>query len=221
MKPIKTFNKAKEKYEIIRDRLEKTWLIPKITGMINYIWGALKIAFGLFTAHFILCVSGLYSVAIGSSKEVFLIGKKKCGENLEAKRKYYLLICFVLAIASFVYIIYSTRLFFVTTADPYSYFTSFLLIILAFVEVITALIGFRRARKHDDLLMNGLKCVSFVTALSALVFGQIVISPFIFSGSYMSTNNAGVGILCGIGGLAICIYMLTKYFKSNRGKSYL
>lgn len=185
------------------------FIVTKASRAINYIWAAVKIMIGISFSSYFFCVSGLYTFAVGLCKEVYLYGKNNAEDSIVKEKKYYLLMCGILTIASVLFIIYMTRFFFLSPQFNYGRL-SMIIAIVAVVELIVALIGLKKSSRMNDLLKNGLKCVNLTSAFTALVLTQIAIFSFIQPGKDMSLYNAITGIISGCACLLVCGYMLIK-----------
>lgn len=207
-------NKVVKKFKEIVNVINKNHFLSKVTMFKDYIFAAIKIILGIFFLSYFLCVSGLYSICVGFAKTLFFEGKKQCGsysdESLEYKSIAYKYLAqmatFILA-GSIVYIIYMSRLFFISSVFNYGMIPSITIALISFTEITLAIIGLKKSK---GVLNWGLKCINLTSAFTAIVLTQVAILSFT-NNTDNSFYNAIAGTIFGGLCIIIAILMLIRY----------
>ena len=208
----------KEKIAVIR----QTHLISRISMFKDYIFAAIKIVFGIFTQSYFLSVSGLYSICIGFAKGSFFKGKS-IGERLDPQSREYKqneykhlarMASFIL-IGSIVYVVYMTRLFFISSTYNYGEIPAITIAAVSFAEITLSVIHLKKAK---GALFAGLRCVNLTSAFTAMVLTQVAILSFADE-TDCSVYNAISGTVFGCLCFALAIVMFCYYFSYKKKAS--
>lgn len=196
--------------------VQKARLTSSVTMVYNFVTAGAKIFFGVFSAFWFICISGLYSLCMGLCKRVYFVGRAKCEDVTYREISYYRVIGAVLCFAAVCYIGYMFQyVLFPSELKRYGTLTSAVIVAVSGVEVAFAVIGIVRARKDKDLLMEGLKFVNLVSSLIAVVTAEAVILTFLadlgFTGNVDTAFvNALFGLTLGLVSLIVGIFVLVK-----------
>lgn len=196
--------------------VQKSRITSSVTMVYNFVTAGAKIFFGIFSAFWFICVSGLYSLCMGVCKRVYFVGRARSGDQTRLEISYYRIIGGVLCFAALCYIGYMVQyVLFPSDLRRYGSLTSVVIVAVSGVEVAFALVGIFRARKDKDLLMEGLKCVNLVSSLIAVVTAEAVVLTFfsdlgLTAGVNTAFINALFGLTLGLVSLTVGIYITTK-----------
>lgn len=204
--------KIKEIWATVRDR----YYIAGASRTANFVWAAVKFIAGVYSLSFFLIISGMYTLAVGFTKMLYLKGRKDACDETAKETGYYLKMCVILAVASLLYIAYMIRHFIVPPSYNYGDVFAIMFAAMAFTELGFAIAGLVKSNRKNDLLLSGLKSVNLASALTALSFTQVAILSFTATDWDASFYNGLGGIIFGGGCLIICLFMLIKYFSVTK-----
>lgn len=204
--------KIKEILHIIQSR----HYIARISQLGNFIWAAVKLFLGVYNFSFFLIIGGIYTLAVGISKLIYVKGRKESNDETAKEKGYYLQMCGVLGAASLFYVAYMIRYFIVPPTENYSDLFAISFAALAFTELTVAIVGLVKSNKQNDLLKSGLKSINLASALTALAFTQVAILSFAAEDINSSFYNGISGVIMGSGCLIICLFMLIKYLMISK-----
>ena len=208
----------KKKIKVIRHTL----LISRVSMYKDYVFAAIKIIFSIFTQSYFLSVSGLYSICIGFAKGSFFKGKS-IGEKLDPQSHEYKqneykhlarMASFIL-IGSIIYVVYMTRLFFISSTYNYGEIPAITIAAVSFTEIALSIIHLKKAK---GALFAGLRCVNLSSAFTAIVLTQVAILSFADE-TDCSVYNAISGTIFGCLCFALAIVMFCYYFSYKKKAS--
>ena len=197
-------------YNFIHDKEFRTSKITNVTMYYNYIWACIKIVFGIFFNTLYFCLSGIYTILIAFTKRVFHNNFKNNNER-ECLKKF-LKMAILILVASIIFIMYMSRLFFIDYSYNYNTIIGIVIAAFSFTELGISIGGIVSATKKNDYLMIGIKCCNLSSAFIAIVLTQIALL------SLPETINANLynaisGIVFGSLSMLIGIFMIIFYKK--------
>lgn len=202
--------------------VQKARLTSTVTMVYNFVTAGAKIFFGVFSAFWFICISGLYSLCMGLCKRVYFVGRAKSEGETYREISYYRVIGSILSLAAVCYIGYMVQyVLFPSELKRYGTLTSIVIVAVSAVEVAFALTGIVRARKDRDLLMEGLKFVNLVSSLIAVVTAEAVVLTFFadlgLTGAFdPAFVNAMFGLMLGLVSLSVGIFVFVKSRRLRR-----
>lgn len=170
-----------------------------------------KMVMGIFSTSIFLFISAFYSLGCAASKQTYFVGLAHSKVDKEQEPKYYLKIAIMLLFTDIIYIIYMIRLFFIPSVSHYPKIVGIALATISTLEMYFAISGLIKSKKHDELLLSGLKCVSLSTALLSIVLAQTAILSFTMPEVDSSIYNAIAGTSLGFVCIIIAVAMFFKY----------
>ena len=196
---------------------QKRARITSTVSMIyNFLSGGVKIFLGIMSSYFFACVSGAYVLCIGMGKRIYFHGREVSEGETIKEIKYYKRIGIIIFIGAVCYIIAVMRyIIFFEQLSRYGMLTSIVLCSVSFVEITLAVMGIIRARRDKDLLMEGLKCINFVTSLVAIVTTEAVLLTWLEIGNASYVNGVS-GLVFGVLSASVGIFIFVKAVKLNR-----
>lgn len=197
---------------------EKANINSRLSLLGNAFVAFCKMVMGIFSTSIFLFISAFYSLGCMASKQTYFAGLNHSKIDKEQEPKYYLRIAIILLFTDIIYIVYMIRLFFIPSASRYPQVVGIGLAFISTLEMYFAIRGLIKSKKHDELLLSGLKCVSLSTALLSIVLAQTAILSFTMPEVDCSIYNALAGILFGFVCIIIAIAMLFKYNKVVKNK---
>ena len=187
-----------------------TLRIAELTLILNILLGIGKLAVGIFSRSFFVCVSGFYTFGMAAAKCFALSGIIKSKTEKQQRLKYKLTAA-TLIIASLIYIGYSTRLFFYPQTGEYSIYTGLLIAAFTFTELVLNIRGVILERKSNSPLFHALKTVSLASTLICLVLTQTAILSFADPQlEAQPAANGLMGVLMGTAAMVLGILMLVR-----------
>jgi len=179
------------------------WIVnfTRLSILINAIFAIGKIAIGIYSLSFFLCINGFYNAGISVSKSLSIRGYKKKTYNTgdrkrdikeEHRRLYQMGI--VVIVASAVYLIYCIHMMLAgKNNEHYNQIVAITIALVTFTEIGVAIRNFIAARKSREPLMEGMKLISLATSLISLVLTQTTLMSL--------SNSDNIPFACGLTGI--------------------
>lgn len=195
-------------HKFFHDKAFRTSKITHVTMYYNYIWACAKIVFGIFFNTLYFCLSGIYTILIAFTKRVFHNNFGQVGTRESLKK--FLKMAILILVASAIFVMYMSRLFFMEYTYTYSTIMGVAIATFSFTELGIAIGGLVSATKKNDYLMTGIKCCNLSSALIAIVLTQIALLslPETINASFY---NAITGVVLGGLSMLIGVFMIIYY----------
>ena len=194
-------------------KLKTTTTITAIISLISFLY---KMGLGILTMSMVLIVASLSTLLVFICKVAFV---KNVTQTREKKKKAYLIITIASILFTLLFIAFVVlKIFGIDTSNKKTYegLLGGILIGFSVLMLILSCFGLRGALKKDDLMVIGLKEITFISALTDIViiteFTSRIILRYIdfeYMGLITSYVPLGVGVLM----LITNIFMLVRYFK--------
>lgn len=196
-----------------KSSLKRTVMITAIISLVSFLY---KMGLGIWTMSTILMIAAVSTLLVLIAKITFI---KNVTKSRAEKKKAYRLIAVVTLIYSLIFIAFSVlKVFGIDTSNQKTYegWLGSLLIAFMLLMFILSLLGLKGALGKSDIMVIGLKEITFVSALTDLVIIEDFVSRIVLEYreiEYMSTINSffvlGVSVLM----LLIPIVMIVRSFR--------
>ena len=156
--------------------LKRTVTFTAIITLISFLY---KLTLGILTTSMILIIASVSTLLVFIAKVAFV---KSVTKTRSQKKKAYLVIAIVTFIYSVIFILFSVlKVFGIDTSNQKTYEGIWGSLFIAFILLmfILSLIKLRGALAKDDLIVTGLKEITFVSALTDLVIIEEFVSRII------------------------------------------
>lgn len=195
----------------------------KVTGAswaANILLGLGKLAMGILSVSFFLCVNAFYTFGMVIAKYFALKGILKAKDTREQYR-YYTMSGAVLTGSSLVYIAYSVRLFFSPAADVYHMYIALAIAAFTFTELTVNIRGVILERRNHTSLVHAIKMINLASSLICLALTQTAILSFADTRVHLHpAANGLIGILTGSCAALLGVAMLVRIRRIQNGKHY-
>ena len=159
-----------------KSTLKKTVTFTAIMTLLSF---AYKLGMGIWTASIILIIAAISTFLVFIAKIAFI---KTATKSRVEKKRAYLIIAVVTLIYSLIFISFSVlKLFGIDTSNQRTYTGIYgaIFIGIIFVMFILSMYKLEGALENDDLIVKGLKEITFVSALTDLVIIEDFVSRII------------------------------------------
>lgn len=190
--------------------------ITAISAAITFISFIYKVILSYLTLSMVLLIASISTFLIFIVKLLFVKNITKCRAN---KKKAYLFMSLSLLIYSFIFIAFvvlKINGIDISNNKDYSGFIGYILIGFMIIMFVISILNLKKAYEKTDLMVIGLKEMTFVAALADLVIiEEFIYRMFFITNDYFIINNIhsyfplGVGIFMTI----IAILMLARCIK--------
>lgn len=192
-------------------RESRALVVAQVTGLFNLLYAALQIVVGLYFGSFFLVASGLFSLANGGAKFVFINGWRR-GDDTK-----HLYVGYVLMMgAGLFYAIYNTRFFIGHSFPSYGLIPAIAIATLSFVQMAVSIVNVVRYKGTGPSIM-AIKILALVSGATAIMLTQMcllaVMKPDMYQG-----YNAYLAIAIGVATLVLGAIALTKTAKRTKIK---
>jgi divalent metal cation (Fe/Co/Zn/Cd) transporter len=170
---MKTSLKIKSKqlanYAFAKEHLTaRTVRFTQLSAILNACFAIGKIAIGIFSFSFFVCINGFYNVGIALAKHTATRGRF---EDLTVKD--YRRVGWIILVTSALYLFYCLNLvIFGKKMAVYDLYTTLAIATISFVEIGVGIYGTLKSRKSKSLTVMAAKRISLVTALISLVLTE-------------------------------------------------
>ena len=193
--------------------MKTTVAITAIVSLISFLY---KMTLGILTMSLVLMIAAISTLLVFIAKVAFV---RNVTKTRAQKKKAYLVITIVTFIYGLIFVLFSVlKVFDIDTSNQKTYegIWGSLLIFFILVMFILSLIKLRGALAKDDLMVTGLKEITFVSALTDLV----IIEGFVYrivkeyrESPVMEVVDRFTPLVVSILVLIIPIFMLIRYFR--------
>lgn len=193
--------------------MKKAVTFTAIISLISFLY---KLSLGILTTSIILIIASISTLLVFIAKVAFV---KNVNKSRKEKKKAYLTIIIVSFVYSLIFVLFSVlKVFGIDTSNQKTYEGIYGAIFISFIFImfILSIIKLKGALEKTDLMVIGLKEITFLSALTDLVIIEDFVSRIILQYrqiSYMEQINRyfvlGVSILM----LIVPIFMLIRYFR--------
>ena len=193
--------------------MKTTVAITAIISLISFLY---KMTLGILTMSLVLMIAAISTLLVFIAKVAFV---RNVTKTRVQKKKAYLVITIVTFIYGLIFVLFSVlKVFDIDTSNQKTYegIWGSLLIFFILVMFILSLIKLRGALAKDDLMVTGLKEITFVSALTDLV----IIEGFVYrivkeyrESPVMEVVDRFTPLVVSILVLIIPIFMLIRYFR--------
>ncbi len=208
---------------------QRALVFARLSVILNAALALGKIAMGLYSPSFFLCLNGLYNLGIGGAKLAALKGYRESRKEPddahsegygEEEYRYYYLVGIILLIASIIYMLYCIRMLTGGRSSiQYTIIMGIAIAAVTFTEIGLAIHGIIATRRSRSPVMEALKLTNLAASMISLVLTQTAIMSAVAEGDH--TFYFGVtGIL--FGGLAALtgLHMIVRMYLVLHGKSH-
>lgn len=176
----------------------------------DFIWGFAKLILSIVGSSFYIGLNAMFSFGLGIVRFVCI---KNRNANLEKQQKCYHYAGIIVCVCSFIYILYSIRLFFVTETLRYSVILGVSIAAFTFLEFGLNIKDLVKYKNTFNPTTKAIKMVSFCSTLTCFVLTQIALTSF--NSSTAGFWNGILGIVIGSLCLIIGTFMATKPLKND------
>ena len=189
-----------------------------ITAVFSLISFAYKMTLGVLTMSLVLMIAALSTFLVFIAKLAFV---RNVTKTRSQKKKAYLVITIVTFIYGLIFVLFSVLKVFdidlTTTKKEYSGWLGSLFIFFILVMFILSLIKLRGALEKNDLMVIGLKEITFVSALTDVViiegFVYRIILRYQEETPIMDIVDQFTPLVVSILVLIVPVFMLIRYFR--------
>ena len=201
----------------------KTSRLLKLSGAsitANILLGLGKLALGIYTMSFFVCVSAMYTFGMVVAKYFALAGIIK-SKTIAEQYRYYFLSGTILIVASLAFIGYSVRVFFHPVTTVYHMYVALLIASFTFFEITVNIRGVIVERHNHTPLFHALRTTNLASSLICLVLTQAAILSFADTQSEIHpTANGIIGVAMGCLALMLGINMVLRIKRIQKGTDY-
>ena len=192
-------------------KIKQNNIVLLVLLVYNVVWAICKILFGAITASYFFCVSGVSTLLIGLTKQIYL--KNYRADNVEQKRKKAISISVLLIASSLFFVFYMSKYFFLDETKNYGTILSIAIATFSFVELGISIYNFVKAKKSNDILLQSLKGCSLASSCFAIALTQVAL----LSATNTNANlfNGIIGVVMGVFSALIGIYLLVVCAKQK------
>ena len=193
--------------------MKKAVTFTAIISLISFLY---KLSLGIITTSIILIIASISTLLVFVAKVAFV---KNVNKSRKEKKKAYLAIIIVSFVYSLIFVLFSVlKVFGIDTSNQKTYEGIYGAIFISFILVmfVLSIVKLKGALEKTDLMVIGLKEITFLSALTDLVIIEDFVSRIILQYqqiSFMEQINRyfvlGVSILM----LIVPIFMLIRYFR--------
>lgn len=208
---IRQFNPVESALKVKNNRII---YFAKLSIPLNLLIAVGKILLGIFSLSFFLCINAFYNIGIAVAK--YYAAKAHEESNLDhsspdeiSKKQYaaYHFVGNIVLASSMVYIIYCSKLLFVTgNITRYPRYIAFIIAAVTFTEIAISLGGAVMARRNNEPVIEAIKLTNFSSSLISLSLTQTAIMSFSYKGDPTFYNGLS-GIIFGALAALIGLYM--------------
>ena len=199
-----------------KKKMQKMTFISAIISLLSF---GYKMTMGVYTLSMVLMVASISTLMVFICKALFV---KNVLETRVKKKKAYLFMALAVFLYTLLFIAFAVlKVNGIDTAkkNPFDGLLGILFIAVTFVLFILSLFGLKGALENTDIMVIGLKEMTFVAALADLViieeFASMIVLKYV-EFEYMPKVNGffalGVCLLM----LIISVIMLVRFAKYNR-----
>ena len=195
--------------ENLKDITKKHRAIVLLTSIYNYIWGTIKILFGIFTLSFLYSLSGIDTIFVAIAKHIYL---KNIGKD---SKKVSLFISTFIVLIGIVYLLLAISLFFLKNQiKEYSIIIAIAIAFFSFLDLGIAIRQFIKTPKKNSITLN-FRILNLSLALFAIINTQNAILMAKGSPNNIADGTFGViaGTLTVLAGTFLLIKNLYEYKK--------
>ena len=199
---------------------EKVLWISRYSIIQNDLFFIFKVFIGLFFKNYLFCFAGLYNFCIARCKQIGYRGIKE-NEVFPYRRLHK--IAYLLIFASLCYIIYMSRLLFISVTLNYTLFEAIFIACVSFCELGMAIYGMIKV-KEKGFLFKAIKWMNLIAAMIAILSTQIALLAYQQSSKYHNLMNGICGIVLGVFVILISIYIYhlpTISYQYREQQSYI
>ena len=163
--------------------------IVTFTAIISFISFLYKLSLGILTTSLILIIASISTLLVFIAKVAFI---KNVTKSREQKKKAYLVITIVTFIYSLIFILFSVlKVFGIDTSNQKTYEGIYGSIFIAFILImfVLSLLKLKSALEKNDIMVIGIKEITFVSALTDLVIIEEFVSRIILQYNEVPNMN--------------------------------
>lgn len=190
--------------EYLKDITKRYQAIVLLTSIYNYIWGTIKILFGIFTLSFLYSLSGIDTIFVAIAKHIYL---KNIGKD---SKKVSLFISTFIVLIGIAYLLLAISLFFIENQiKEYSIIIAIAIAFFSFLDLGIAIRQFIKTSKKNSIALN-FRVLNLSLALFAIVNTQNAI--FIAKGTPNNIADGTFGVIAGSLTVLAGIFLFIKNF---------
>lgn len=190
--------------EYLKDITKRYRAIVLLTSIYNYIWGTIKILFGIFTLSFLYSLSGIDTIFVAIAKHIYL---KNIGKD---SKKVSLFISTFIVLIGIAYLLLAISLFFIENQiKEYSIIIAIAIAFFSFLDLGIAIRQFIKTSKKNSIALN-FRVLNLSLALFAIVNTQNAI--FIAKGTPNNIADGTFGVIAGSLTVLAGIFLFIKNF---------
>lgn len=209
-------------------KIERWLFYATVSVYGNLALAVVKLAAGIYSVSFFLCVHALYNAGIAWAKHVAVRGCKAGKQQPDAMNPYgygrreyrcYKNAGMILTASSAIFIIYCLKLFLFGSWQYDLKEAAIAIAAVTFTEIGMALYGVILARKGKEPAISAIKLTNLASSLISLVLTQSVLLSFATDGDYSHYNGLS-GLIFGGCALAIGLFMTIHMSRVMNGKNH-
>ena len=196
-----------------KKKMQKTTLISAIITLLSFLY---KATLSVLNLSLVLMIASISSLLVFICKFLFV---KNVLETREKKKKAYLFMMSSALIYSLIFIAFvvlKVNGIDLSRTAPFDGIYGIIFVAALFVLFILSVIGLKGAVEKTDLMVIGLKEMTFIAALSDLVFIESYTSLIVLKYvefEYMDKVNAFFSLAMGVLMFVVSVRMLVRYIK--------
>lgn len=178
----------------------------KLSSLTSFIIAFAKLLFSLMTFSIFIGINAFYTATIGYGKHQSALGLSL---NKQNEKKYYRKIGLLIFIANLAYLLYASRLFFITEQTSFDQNAALGIATITFFELGLNIAGIIKANKKKDILLQAAKLLNLSSALIGLVLTQAALLSYTRSAGQEMANITSA-LLFSTVNISMSIWMLVR-----------
>ncbi len=207
------FNKLKKSSSIIRNHNSRgtalSLHISGATGIFNVLLAAFKIITSVLALSIFICMNGLYTLGMVTSRYCALVGELK--QKKEDQFRLFYFATYIMFIASLLYIAYSVWTIWHAHSMHFDQNVAIIIATVTFTEIGWNIYGIIKYRHDHSVAVQLIKIINLGTAIISLELTQAALLGM--SGVHNPSYNGVLGVIVG------CIAALLACFMYRQVKS--